>query len=187
MKKLLLILLSLVSLTTYAQIPTPNPANNTSYCLNEIQVYGDQIIDPNAVYSFNITPAFPFTTISNGDQIEVTWDTPGVYTIEITKTIGQCSSIGTATITVFPATIPQITTTSICQGNNIINLTSIPLGTNPIFSGVGVIGNTFNSTGLVPGVYNITFTSIDLNGCPMSGNGSITITPPPTIPIIFTN
>jgi len=188
MKKVFIsILLILLSTIIYAQVPTPNPANNTFYCLNEIQVYGDEVIDPLATYSFSIIPAFPFNTISNGDQIEVTWTTPGIYTIEITKTIGQCSSVGQAIINVYPPTNPTITVDALCQGTGTINLTSNILGTNPVFSGTGVNGTTFDATGLAPGVYPINFTSTDINGCPMVGVGSITITPPPSIPIIFTN
>ena len=73
------------------------------------------------------------------------------------------------------------------QGNGTINLTSTPLGTNPVFAGTGVVGSVFNASGLATGVYPITFTSTDANGCPMTGNGSITITPPPSTPIIYTD
>jgi hypothetical protein len=188
MKKfILLMLLSLFSLALYSQIPTPNAANNTFHCLNEVQVYGDQIIDPLATYSFNINPPISFNIISGGDQIEVTWDTPGTYVIEVTKTIGQCFSIGQAIITIYPQTSSIITTDALCQGNGTIILNANPLGTNPLFSGVGVTGNIFDANGLLPGVYQISFSSLDGNGCEINGNGSITITPPPTIPIIFTN
>ncbi len=181
------IILILLTIVLSAQVPTPNPANNTFNCLNEVQVYGDQIIDPLATYSFTITPAFPYTLISSGDQIQVTWNVPGIYVIEITKTIGLCSSTSQATITVYPATIPVVITDAICQGNGTIALTANPLGTSPVFGGTGVTGTTFNANGLATGTYPISFTSIDANGCPMTGNGSITITPPPPIPTIFTN
>jgi hypothetical protein len=188
MKKISILLIAMLfSITLFSQVPTPIPANNTSYCLNEVQVYGDQVIDPLATYSFSITPVFPFTVISSGDQIEVTWNTPGSYTVEITKTIGLCSSVGQAIINVFPPTTPIVTIDALCQGIGTINLTANPLGSNPVFGGVGVSGNTFDAAGLAQGVYPITFTSTDVNGCPMTGNGSITITPPPPTPIIFTN
>lgn len=188
MKKVLLtILLSLLTLLMYSQVPTPNPADGTFYCPNEVQVYGDEIIDPVADYSFSINPVTPFNIISNGDQIEVTWSSPGVYTIEITKTIGQCTSTAQAQITVYPNVIPSVINDVLCQGNGVINLTANPLGSNPLFGGTGVIGNTFEASGLLPGDYPITFTSTDANGCPMSGNGLIVITPPPSIPVIFTN
>jgi hypothetical protein len=56
-----------------------------------------------------------------------------------------------------------------------------------VFNGVGVTNGVFNASGLATGVYPITFTSTDANGCPMSGNGSITITPPPAVPTIYTD
>jgi hypothetical protein len=188
MKKIIIILgFLLVTLLGYGQVPTPNSANNNTYCLNDVQVYGDQIIDPLAAYTFSIVPAVPFTLISSDDQIQVTWSVAGIYTINITKTIGLCSSTSSATITVLPPTIPIVIVDAICQGNGTINLTSNPLGTNPVFAGTGVVGSVFNATGLATGVYPITFTSTDANGCPMTGNGSITITPPPSTPIIYTD
>jgi hypothetical protein len=188
MKKLLTTLvIVLIAMISYSQVPTPNPANGNFYCPNDIKVYGDQVIDPLATYSFSITPVIPFNTISSGDQIEVTWTTPGAYTIEITKTIGQCSSTSRATITVYPPTNPVVINEALCQGNGTINLTANPTGTNPVFTGTGVVGNTFNASGLPPGNYPITFTSTDANGCAMTGTGLIVITPPPAVPTIYTN
>jgi hypothetical protein len=188
MKKIIItLILTVLSIVGYSQVPTPNPANGTFYCPNEVQVYGDQVIDPLATYSFTILPAFPFNVISSGDQIQVTWTTPGVYTVSITKTIGQCSSVAQATITIYPPTIPVVINDVLCQGNGTINLTANPLGTNPVFAGVGVSGTVFNASGLAPGNYPIAFTSTDVNGCPMSGNGLIVITPPPSIPTIYTD
>jgi hypothetical protein len=105
------------------------------------------------------------------------------------STSGVCPAATTssATITVLPPTIPVVIVDALCQGNGTINLTSNPLGTNPVFAGTGVTGSVFNATGLATGVYPITFTSTDANGCPMSGNGSITITSPPSTPVIYTD
>lgn len=186
-KYLFTLIIVLFAMISYSQVPTPNPADGNFYCPNEVQVYGDQVIDPLANYSFNITPAIPFNPISNGDQIQVTWSTPGTYTIEIIKTIGQCSSTARATITVYPPTIPVVINDALCQGNGTINLTANPIGTNPVFTGTGVVGNTFNANGLAPGNYPITFTSTDANGCVMTGTGLIVITPPPAVPTIYTD
>jgi len=146
------IILILLTIVLSAQVPTPNPANNTFNCLNEVQVYGDQVIDPLATYSFTITPAFPYTLISSGDQIQVTWNVPGVYVIEITKTIGLCSSTSQATITVYPATIPVVITDAICQGNGTIALTANPLGTLEYLSTTITCGSTLTN---VPFWYTI--------------------------------
>ena len=188
MKKIFLILLLLITyITGNTQIPTPNPADGNTYCVNDTKVYGDENIDPLADYVFTITPATPFNLISNGDQIEVTWSNSGVYTIEIEKTIGTCSSTSQAVITVNPVTIPNVINEVLCQGSGTVNLSAIPLGSNPVFSGIGVTNGIFDASGLNPGVYQIDFSSVDINGCPMIGTGSITITQPPISPIIFTN
>ena len=111
MKKIIIILgFLLVTLLGYGQVPTPNSANNNVYCINDVKVYGDQVIDPLAVYTFSILPAVPFTIISSGDQIQVTWSAIGTYVISITKTIGTCSSSNTATITVVSPSTPVIYT-----------------------------------------------------------------------------
>jgi hypothetical protein len=181
------LLLILLTIVLSAQVPTPNPANNTFYCPNTTKVYGDQPIDPLANYSFNTIPAVPFTVISGGDQIQVNWTTPGVYTVEVTKTIGSCFSVSTAIITIYPPTIPALPSLTVCQGNDTATLTAIPIGSNPVFSGTGVTGTVFSATGLAPGTYNVSFTSTDANGCPMSGTGTVTVIASPPSPNIFTN
>ena len=103
MKKIIFtLILTILSVVGYSQVPTPNPANGDFYCPNDVQVYGDQVIDPNATYSFSITPAFPFNVISGGDQIEVTWTTPGVYTIEFDKGVVQIETNVNNLLVYFP-------------------------------------------------------------------------------------
>lgn len=186
MKNLLFsIIILLTSLTIYGQVPTPNVANGQSVCPNDVHVYGDQIIDPTSTYQFNIVPAQVFNII--GQQIQVTWTTPGVYTITMIETnAAGCEFTTTAQVTVqntVQATIDPIT---VCQDGTVQNITGQNLGTNPVFSGTGVSGSTFNPAGLSSGVYNITVTSQTANGCPIAGVGTVTIEPLPT-GIIYTD
>lgn len=188
MKKILLLLTLLITTIGYSQIvPTPNPVNNNSYCVGTTVTYGDNPLDPNATYSFDITPPVPFTVNTEGNQITVTWNAEGPYTITITKTDNCGTSQTSANINVNPALVAVIPLDSLCVGSNQIILTALPLGTNPTFSGVGVSGNTFDATGLAPGDYIVNFTSTDVNGCPITGQTTITVLPTAPPPVIFSN
>ena len=187
MKKILLLLLLTICFTvSKAQVPTPNPANGQNYCIGTQVVYGPQNITPGETYTYSITPTVPFTTISNGNQIQVTWGTAGTYTLEITTTnAAGCSSTATATINVNPvntATGAQ----SLCEGTS-TTLINPGLPAGGTWSGVGVTGNTFNATGLTPGTYTATYSGNDPNGCPFVGTVTVTVEPIPPAPVIYSN
>jgi hypothetical protein len=175
----------LVSTSILAQVPTPNVADGQSVCPNETHYYGDQIITPTSTYQFNIVPAQPFTIV--GQQMQVTWTTPGVYTITMIETnVAGCQFTITAQVTVQNTVQATITAIVVCEDGSIQNITGQNLGVNPVFSGPGVTGNTFNPAGLAPGVYNITVNSQTANGCIVTGAGTATIEPLPT-GIIYTD
>ena len=185
MKKIFTLLATLIIFTVdgFSQVPTPFLANGQQKCVGSTVVYGPSVIDPLMTYSYNIVPAQVFASISGGDQIQVTWNTPGVYNIQITATDANgCSSTSISTVTVVPALTVTVTNEVICQNSNPIPLSANPPGVT--WSGNGVVGNTFNSAGLPPGVYPITATFIDANGCQGTGNGTVTITPLPPAPTL---
>ena len=186
MKKLLTtLIIVLIAMISYSQVPTPNPANGNFYCPNDIKVYGDQVIDPTSTYQFSIAPVQPFT--SANQQIQVTWTTPGVYTITMIETnAAGCQFTTTAQITVQNVVQATIDPIVVCQGGAVQNITGQNLGSNPVFSGTGVSGTVFNPSGLNPGTYNITVTSQTANGCPIAGTGTVTVEPLPT-GIIYTD
>lgn len=180
MKKVIfLIVFLLVSLIGYAQVPTPNLAQGQILCVGENHYYGDQVLDPTSTYSFTISGGQPFTIV--GQQINVTWNTVGTYTITMIETnAAGCQFTTTATITVSPAGIAILDPIVVCEEGSTQLITGTNLGVNPVFSGPGITSNTFNPTGLAPGTYNYTVTSTNANGCPITGTGTITITPLPT-------
>ena len=186
MKNLLFsIIILLTSLTVYAQVPTPNTANGQVVCPNETHFYGDQVISPTSTYQFSINPAQAFT--SANQQIQVTWTIPGVYTITMIETnAAGCEFTTTAQITVQNTVQATINPIVVCEGGSAQAITGLNLGANPVFSGPGVNGNTFNPAGLAPGVYNITVTSQTAGGCPITGTGTATVEPTPT-GIIYTD
>lgn len=174
---LLLTILSCVSVK--AQTPTPNPANGQIVCVGEDKFYGDSPLNPTSTYLFTITPAQSFVVI--GQQIEVVWSASGSYTITMTETnLAGCQFTTTAVITVNPNILGSITNSTICEDAPCFPITGLNLGSNPIFSGVGVVGNTFCPNGLPPGSYTINVSGTTANNCPINGTGTITIAPLPT-------
>lgn len=186
MKNLFLSLIFiLLTSTVFGQVPTPNVADGQIVCPNEMHYYGDQVVNPTSTYTFSIVPAQAFTTV--GQQIQVTWVTPGVYTMTMTETNSAgCQFVTVAQITVQPNVIATIDPIVICQDGGDVVITGQNLGVNPIFNGTGVFGNTFDPTGLAPGVYNINVVSQTANGCSITGTGTATVEPLPT-GIIYTD
>jgi hypothetical protein len=185
MKTKLLFLLCLIAGIAKAQISTPNPCGQAR-CINETVVYGENPIDPNAVYTLSISPATTSNIISSGTQLEVTFTATGTYTITISKEITGCPPVtSTCQVVVNPLVIPTITTVDVCEGSPPATLTSSVPGT---FSGVGIVGNTFEAGTLTNGLYNVIFTpdpGICLDITPISGDNQIT--PGPTAPVIGSN
>ena len=94
MKKIIIILgFLLVTLLGYGQVPTPNSANNNTYCLNDVQVYGDQVIDPLATYTFGIAPAVPFTIISLNVFVPLIVSVPAKCTTKLSCAISISAKV----------------------------------------------------------------------------------------------
>jgi hypothetical protein len=186
MKNLVLsIIFILLCVSSYAQVPTPFAANGQIMCVGENHYYGDQVITPSSTYTFSITPTQPFTIA--GQQINVTWNTAGTYTMTMTEsTAAGCLYTTTCVITVEPVVIALLNPIVVCQDGLPQTITGTNFGSNLLFNGVGVSGNIFNPTGLAPGVYIINSTSLTTNGCTIVGTTTATVNPLPT-GIIYTD
>ena len=108
----------------------------------------------------------------------------GTFTINysFTDTHG-CSGSGSTTITVNPLPVVTFPTLpSICATGYPLNLnTATPSGGT--YSGPGVSGNVFDPTVNGTGIYGITYTYTDLNGCSNSAMRNINVRPSPTVTV----
>jgi len=184
MKKLFLtLIILLLSSILYAQVPTPFLANGQQKCLGSTVIYGPSVINPAYTYTYSILPAQLFTSTSGGTQIQVLWNVIGVYNISITATDANgCTSTSVSTVTIVPAVTIIVTNQVVCQGSSSFALIANQSGVT--WSGTGVVGNNFNPAGLAPGVYPVTATFTDANGCAGTGTGNVTITPTPPTPTL---
>ena len=98
----------------------------------------------------------------------------GNYSVVVTNSI-NCSAISNSTsVTVNP--LPNVTLNAFNQVCDTIGLVTLS-GGNPVggnFSGTSVNSNSFN-TNIGVGVYPITYTYTDVNGCSLSAQQNLTV------------
>jgi hypothetical protein len=87
------------------------------------------------------------------------------------------------TITVIPTIMPTVpSVTQICDNKSPVDLVS---GQSTLqFSGTGVVGSNFNPQLAGPGIHVLTWTFVDTNGCPSSGQISIQVLNAPDQPLV---
>ena len=116
------------------------------------------------------------TSICNGDVYlfnGVEYSTSGMHSVTLTNLSG-CDSIVTLDLTVNDLPIVDFTFNqdSICDYDSPITLSATPSG--GVFSGVGVVGNSFNPYGFsVAGYASVQYVYSDFNGCTSTSTDSI--------------
>lgn len=183
MKKLLVILLTILTTTVFAQLTTTNP---DTICANQTgSIY--QVPSLGAGHTYNWTVASPgiITTGVGTNQITVNWGTlpnglnTNAVTVVATNTVTGCQSTP-VTLNVFVLNlVPTITPIGpLCQGSSCVNLIGTPVGGT--WSGTGVVGNQFCPTTSGVGTFNITYT-VTLNGCTFTTTTTVTVGPLPVL------
>ena len=103
----------------------------------------------------------------------------GVHTISYTHN----SNVATAIIDVFQLADASLTTTGpFCTNDGVIPLISVTNG--GVYSGSGVISNTFDPNLVVAGSYWINYLLTDINSCTQDIQSLITVVPAPNVPQI---
>ena len=94
---------------------------------------------------------------------------------------GPCEP-ATSTVKVFFKALPVVSSgeyPAVCSGEEIITLAGTPSGGG--FSGDGVVNNTFDVSLVEPGVYPVTYTYTDGNGCANTSITEIEVKPTPSL------
>lgn len=89
--------------------------------------------------------------------------------------LNGCVGSATQNITLTPApTVSVIIPGSVCIDGGLVNLVGSPVGGS--FSGIGVVGNTFNPNIAGLGTFNISYSYTDANSCSASITQNINVT-----------
>ncbi len=175
-----------------------DPNGCTNSISKSITVQPTPIVTMNPIlgpYCYS-APAVPLTAIPSGGSftgtgvvgntfVPATAGVGGPYTIYYTYTNAfGCSVTVSDTVSVYqtPAVSLVIPPTAIC-----INASPITLGGNPfggVFSGVGVVTNTFNPSIAGAGNTVITYSYTDLHGCVNTDNATIVVNPLPVLSFV---
>lgn len=179
MKRLILTLSILISsIGLYSQqLPFNCP---DTVCVGQNVTYGVNNT-VGSTYNWSLTPVGPLIPTTNTQNI--TWNYPaGNYTLQVVET-NSFNCVGlpkvcNVTVVDVTASITQIG--PFCSGTAPVQLTGIPAGGT--FSGPNVTNGFFNPS--TPGVYPITYTYTNPQGCTATATISVTVNPTPvTSPI----
>jgi hypothetical protein len=185
MKKVLLFLTLLLSTITYGQFTTINP---DTVCINTSGSIYNVINTPGYTYTWTVAAPGVITGGVGTNQINVNWSSASAGLITNAISVyatgpGGCQSVP-VTLNVYILQInPTITPIGpLCVGSPCVNLVGSPVG--GVFSGTGVVGNTFCPT--TSGTFTLTYT-VTQNGCTFTTTTSVTVTPIPTLSPISHN
>ena len=186
MKKILLLLFVLISSTVFSQTQVcPDVV-----CINTQDQDYFVLTTPGSTYNWQLSGGGVIQSAEATDtdadgriEIIIDWGAViGSYTLQITETnINGCVGLPvTCQINIVNGANVTINAVGpFCAGDPITNLVGNPAG--GVFSGVGVVGNTFNPSA---GSQTITYTYNDPNGCSGSATYNIVVNPiPVTSPI----
>ncbi|MFZ9777975.1 MAG: PKD domain-containing protein, partial [Schleiferiaceae bacterium] len=124
------------------------------------------------------SPSFTISTLQNGDVVRCE-----LYSSEECPILSKVASAG-ITVTVLP--LPTANAGSYaadCVGAAPIALVGTPSG--GVWSGTGVVGNTFDPTGLGPGTYEVTYAYTNAAGCTGTSTASIQLAAAPNVFLNF--
>lgn len=183
MKRLIFILLSLITTTMFGQLTNTNP---DTVCQNATgSIYQVPSLGVGFNYNWTVTSPGTITTGVGTNQITVNWGSlpiglnTNAVTVIATNTVTGCQSTP-VTLNVFVINVvPTITPIGpFCQGAGCVNLVASPPGGT--WSGTGVIGNQFCPTTSGNGTFNLTYT-VTQNGCTFTNTTNVTVSPLPVL------
>jgi len=177
MKKLLLILFTMLTTISFAQLTTNNP---DTICPNATgSIYQVPSLGAGFNYTWTVVSPGTITAGAGTNQITVNWGSlpaglnTNAVSVIATNTVTGCQS-QPVNLNVFVLTLtPTITSIGpFCQGAPCVNLVGTPSG--GLFSGTGVVGNQFCPTTSGAGSFTVTYT-VTQNGCSFSTSTTVVV------------
>ncbi|MFZ9778516.1 MAG: PKD domain-containing protein, partial [Schleiferiaceae bacterium] len=172
-----------------AVVPSVSIANQTgSVCANSPATFVATAVNGGASPRYQWTvngiprgfnsPTFTISSLQNGDVVKCE-----LYSAEECPSLPKVVSAG-ITVTVLP--LPASNAGSYapeCVGSAPIPLVGSPAG--GVWSGTGVVGTTFDPTGLGPGTYEVTYAYTNAAGCTGTSMASIQLAAAPNVFLNF--
>ena len=187
MKKLLFILALSISSISYSQITTINP---DTVCIGTPGSTYSVVNTPGYTYNWTVTPPGVVTGGAGTNAIGVNWSAagPGLIPNAVTVTATNAAGCVSAPVTLNVFILQIIPTIApigpFCEGAACVPLVGTPTG--GVFTGTGIVGNTFCPVTSGPGTFLLTYTYI-LNGCTFTATTNVTVSPTPILSPISHN
>lgn len=165
------------STVTVTPLPNPNFSITGSQCLstNSLTLTNTGTA---GTYAWSMPSGTP--TSGTGSPETVTYGSAGTYNITLTTTVSGCTDDITIPVTINPDPTVTVTPTDVsCNGDCDGSITALGAGTSGYNYNWGAAGTGATLTNLCTGPYNVTVT--DINGCQVTGSG--TINEPPVLGI----
>ncbi|MCK5787406.1 MAG: choice-of-anchor J domain-containing protein, partial [Chlamydiia bacterium] len=141
--------------------------NDTTICSNDSLMLG---MDYVSGYTYMWT--VDGDTLANTNY-QISPDSAGVYTVEVTSPLGQ--AFDTLTITMNAATACSLTGLANVYCSNEASVALVGLPANGLFSGNGVTGSSFDPAEAGYGMHTVTYTYTDANGCITTADSAVEI------------
>lgn len=165
--------------STVTVTPLPNP---------NFSITGNQCLGTNSLtltntgtagtYAWSMPSGTP--TTAAGSPTTVSYGSAGTYNITLTTTTGGCTDDITIPVTIHPDPSVTVTLTDVsCNGDCDGSITAVGSGTSGYNYNWGGAGTGGTLTNQCAGNYNVTVT--DINGCQVTGSG--TINEPPVLAV----
>ena len=187
MKRILLVLMTMISTISLSQLTTTNP-DTVCYQSTALSTYTVPSVG-SGTYTWTVTTPGVITTGQGTNSISVNWSTasPGLITNGVSVTYSSpapanCPATPVNLNVLIYQVIPTITALGpFCESDPCVNLVGAPIG--GVWSGVGVVGNQFcpdNITNGTNATSTITYT-IGSSGCTFSTSVVIPVYGTPTL------
>lgn len=181
MKKLILILISLIPTIGFSQLTTFNPdtvcyqTNGSIYSVNNVAGLN---------YVWTVLSPGVITSGQGSNQITVNWSAanPGLInnavSVYATNAAGCQSPTVTLNVFIYNIVVNATALSQMCETTPCVNLVANPLG--GVWSGVGISGNQFCPNLSGNGQFNLTYT-INSAGCTFTDVIIASVSPQPVL------